>query len=55
MSSGNDRLDKAIPEARRNVERRAAGYRGNTSKVMAPSACGTGGGYAEKCVNELGK
>jgi len=53
MSSGNDRLDKVILEARRNADRRAAGYRENTAKVLAPFACGTDGGYAKNASMNL--
>lgn len=39
MSSGNDRLDKVILEARRNADRRAAGYRERALKLY-PWVCG---------------
>lgn len=39
MSSGNDRLDKVILEARRNADRRATGYRERALKLY-PWVCG---------------
>jgi 5-methylcytosine-specific restriction endonuclease McrA len=39
MADANDRLDKAILEARRNAEKRAAGYRAQALKLF-PWVCG---------------
>ena len=39
MSSTNDRLDQVVLEARRNAEKRAAGYRAQALKLF-PWVCG---------------
>jgi 5-methylcytosine-specific restriction endonuclease McrA len=39
MAQGNDRLDKVVLEARRNAEKREAGYRAQALKLF-PWVCG---------------